>query len=457
MMHTPDYPQIRSSLKTLFDGMEKLSLVNSYNSEHDAAQRFADWFQTNTAFFQDHIAGYGNHNIIPYAASYILNYIRTYINRYEEEARLALTDGPRVQALIIKHGFAKVVKESIYNNPGVTSIIQGYREFHDETFVAGCNDSIVNDIPKEMNSDALMYIFGKTMPDDKASAMTWLAHYLMLAPSCEKADSAVKQFNDTFFTTLPEISPKRLLEYKSSTIDAIVQKLDSIVNIKPVVAQPTKTVDDVSDDSFLDLPTTRLVNLTDEKLSNEEIVARQSYENTPEVSGIEDIALSYGIPIVSGESWKRDEFARNTPILVKNFDFRNIKKTDLGRANYLLIAPTYKKDVRIEIKSQSVAGTAGDKLPVSIRRYRNWSSSNVYNQTIVAVLGNTSLFSKESLEMAREEALSAEKSNPGKVRYVEGLDAFNNVLQQTIKDVVEQFEATKNTKTPVTSELTPSV
>jgi hypothetical protein len=146
-----------------------------------------------------------------------------------------------------------------------------------------------------------------------------------------------------------------------------------------------------------------------------------------EQSEIVSIAMHrMGIDVISSSDWRANKMPREKPLCVTAFEYSTIGY-DIGRAAFLLIGPTLKEDIRIEIKTQNSPGTAGDKLPTSVRRLKNADRARAYNRAIVGVLG-TEYFSAEALEMAREE------SSP-RVMVVEDLEHFNDALEQAIRQI----------------------
>ena len=144
---------------------------------------------------------------------------------------------------------------------------------------------------------------------------------------------------------------------------------------------------------------------------------------------IEDVALANGLPIFSGKEWRATKMLRTQPILVADFDFATIAKEGVGRAAYLLVGPSAADDIRIEIKSQSTSGSAGDKLPTSLLRMVNAAKSNSYGSALVGVVG-LQYFAPEALTLAREVA-----SRSSRVRLVEGSENFIDAVQQSITAV----------------------
>lgn len=156
---------------------------------------------------------------------------------------------------------------------------------------------------------------------------------------------------------------------------------------------------------------------------------------------IEDVALANGLAIFSGKDWRATKMLRTQPILVSDFDFATVAKEGVGRAAYLLVGPTAADDVRIEIKSQSTSGSAGDKLPTSLLRMVNAAKSNSYGSAVVGVVG-LQFFAPEALTLAREVA-----GRSSRVRLVEGAENFIDAVQQSITAV----KASHAAATPATA------
>lgn len=159
-------------------------------------------------------------------------------------------------------------------------------------------------------------------------------------------------------------------------------------------------------------------------------------ESSIAASFIEDCAFAKGIAVLTADEWRKSKNNRSTPVIVKNFDFRAINRPDLGKASFLLIAPKAGQDVRIELRSQTVSGSAGDKLPVLIHRLHSLQQSREYGQTVVGVVGDTSYFSKYSLDLARQVA-----ANSGLVIYAEGDSPVSNALNTVMDNVLSKYQA----------------
>ena len=112
----------------------------------------------------------------------------------------------------------------------------------------------------------------------------------------------------------------------------------------------------------------------------------------------------------------------------------------------MLIAPTKEQDTRIELRLQNVSGSAGDKLPVTIRRLRRLQTQKEYGKTFVGVVGNTSLFTEDSLSLAREEAAKS-----GRVQYAEGTDTVVDALNLVFDTTTTLFKSNTPISTPALS------
>lgn len=150
---------------------------------------------------------------------------------------------------------------------------------------------------------------------------------------------------------------------------------------------------------------------------------------------VEDVALVNGVAILSGKDWRGMKMPRNETLLIADFDFSTVAREGVGRAAYLLVGPTSSDDVRIEIKSQSTSGSAGDKLPTSLLRLVNAAKSQSYGSAVVGVVG-LQFFTPEALALAREVA-----GRSSRVRLVEGAENFVDVLQQTVTVVKARHAA----------------
>ena len=146
-------------------------------------------------------------------------------------------------------------------------------------------------------------------------------------------------------------------------------------------------------------------------------------------SMIEDLALANGVAMFSGREWRDAKMPRTQALLVSDFYFATIDKEGVGRAAYLLVGPSVNSDVRIELKSQSTSGSAGDKLPTSLLRLVNAGKSQSYGSAVIGVVG-LQYFAPEALTLAREVA-----SRSSRIRLVEGTENFIDAIQQSITNV----------------------
>lgn len=148
---------------------------------------------------------------------------------------------------------------------------------------------------------------------------------------------------------------------------------------------------------------------------------------------VHDVMKNNSVPLMSSREWRDNGMPRNQIICVTEFDY-STQGLDVGRAGFLLISPQAQDDVRIEVKSQNSAGTAGDKLPTAMRRLSNASRVRAYGKVLVGVLGGP-LFSKEALEMAREES-----ARNNRVRLAEGVENLQDALNEEIINVRTKHE-----------------
>lgn len=178
------------------------------------------------------------------------------------------------------------------------------------------------------------------------------------------------------------------------------------------------------------LPTLQEVSTDDASDEPQERVLRTPVAAYQEKRGmIEDVALANGLAVVSGKEWRAMKMPRTEALLVADFDFATIEKEGVGRAAYLLVAPESKNDIRIELKSQSTSGSAGDKLPTSLLRLVNAAKTQSYGAAVVGVVG-LQFFAPEALSLAREVA-----GKSSRVQLVEGPENFLDAVQQKMDSV----------------------
>ena len=156
-------------------------------------------------------------------------------------------------------------------------------------------------------------------------------------------------------------------------------------------------------------------------------------------SFVEDIALTKGLALISSDDWKKSKYARNIPVIVKNFNFKHAGHPELGTASFLVVGPKKESDLRIEIRTQTVSGSAGDKLPVLIHKLHSMQQSKQYGKTCAGIIGDINFFSKYSLDLARQVA-----ANSGRVMYAEGDSSLSNTLSTVIDDIKELYSINKD-------------
>ena len=238
-------------------------------------------------------------------------------------------------------------------------------------------------------------------PFTYTQAQYWLAHRIFLASGPDEANDACRAFQavhpDKVISKLPEYTPRSLQIAKSEGIDALHQKMS--VFFKPDTPRKTavlKPPKNMPDDVFDSLASMGAFDSKKPPASDAQSVAPSEM--------IQALAERFGIPIVMMDAWKIEQ-DRSRPAIIKNFDFRIQKKSELGRAQYLLLGPSPEEDIRIELKNQTVSGSAGDKLPMSVYRLKNMHAQAAYAKTIVGV-ANTEFFSDDTLDLAKMLALS---------------------------------------------------
>lgn len=259
-------------------------------------------------------------------------------------------------------------------------------------------------------------------------AQYWLAHRIFLASGPDEANDASRAFQavhpDKVISKLPEYTPRSLQIAKTDGIDDLYKKLSVFFKPdSPKRTVPTKKPKNMPDEVFDSLASAGAFDSKKPPASDAQSVAPSEM--------VQAIADRFGIPVVSMDTWKVAQ-DRSRPAVIKNFDFRLQQKSELGRAQYLLLGPTPEEDVRIELKNQTVSGSAGDKLPMSVFRLKNMHQEAEYAKTIVGV-ANTEFFANDTLELAKTLALS----EPKMVFVLD--DAVRSSLQTAMATINQRF------------------
>lgn len=303
------------------------------------------------------------------------------------------------------------VKNSM-DNPPAQSVMEHWKTVYAATRSRASNltfDPTEDNLTLEMNDDNLELV----LSTDRCGKFTyqqaqcWLSHRIMLAASPDEANDAVRAFQadfpDKVLSKLQVYTPRTLQIAKSEGLDALHQKLSVFFKperIKKIQARVSNKPDNMPDELYDTLN-------TNGAFDSKRPPATEGQSAAP-TELMQAIADKHQVKVISMEEWKSSQDQRKAPVIVKNFDFRSVNKSELGRAQFLLVGPSPEHDVRIELKNQTVSGSAGDKLPLSVYRLQKMHKIAPYTTTVIGV-ANTTYFSDDALELAKTLSLTDNK------------------------------------------------
>lgn len=313
------------------------------------------------------------------------------------EIDLALSPGWRSSREMVWTG----IKDAL-DTPPPGSTLDSWKSVYNATRARAANltfDPKEDDLTLEMSDTNLELVLStdRCSRFTQAQAQCWLSHKIMLAASPDEANDAVRAFQadqpERILSPLQVYSARTLQIAKSEGIDSLHEKLNLF--FKPETsrkARQSNKPDNMPDELYETLNASGVFETKRPPATD-----GQSAGPTELMQAVAD---KHGIEIVTMDAWKTAGSKRGAAVIVRNFDFRSIGKSELGRAQYMLLGPAAENDVRIELKNQTVSGSAGDKLPLSIYRLQKMHKDAPYSATVVGV-ANTTYFSDDALELAQ--------------------------------------------------------
>lgn len=276
------------------------------------------------------------------------------------------------------------------------------------------------------------------------------------SPAPSLRDQAVTFAKDIHLNSTVGLHSQSILASndKSNITDSLLNTArvhDALEDGTPIPSAQVPTINvlvDASEEDLGPVPDGMIRVWVQDSESEQPIEEEPAKEQSVTSEYIEDLAMAKGIAVLSADDWKKSNFSRNTPVIIRNFDFKAISRPDLGKASHMLIGTKNSQDVRIELRSQTVSGSAGDKLPVLIHKLDSLQQSREYGQTVVGIVGDTSLYSKYSLDLARKVAASS-----GLVMYAEGDSPVKNVLDTVFDNVLSKFDLTPKVEPDSTNKV----
>ncbi len=258
--------------------------------------------------------------------------------------------------------------------------------------------------------------------------LLWLSHRIILSSNAEEATQSLKEFQSAFSGNitfqLKPFHPKSVRDFRKNGIAALHQLL--IEKMQPLAERPEPTP--VTPDT--DLPEEVFSVLAGSGVVGDVYVkGNDAVTSTPDAI-IETLSQKHGIQIQEYEQWKETK-DRSQPTIVKKMNYTSIHQS-IGRAQYVLLGATQGDDIRIELKNQSVSGSAGNKLPTTIFSLHKANMFAPYKEVFVGV-ANTTYFSEHTLEFAELTANMFPKVSFHKGQQV--LDALNTMFKQRVLEL----------------------
>ena len=313
------------------------------------------------------------------------------------EIDLALSSGWRSTREMVWTG----IKEAL-DNPPPGSTMETWKTVYTATNSRASNltfDPTEDNLTLDMNDSNLDLVLSTNRCSrfTYQQAQYWLSHRIMLAASPDEANDAVRAFqadySEKVLSKLQVYTPRTLQIAKSEGLDALHQKLSAFFKPDRVKKfRATNKPDAMPEDLYETLNVGGAFGTKRPPAADGQSAAPTEL--------MQSIADRHKVSVISMETWKTTGQPRTAAVIVKNFDFRSVNKSELGRAQFLLIGPSPEHDVRIEMKNQTVSGSAGDKLPLSVYRLQKMHKIAPYAATIVGV-ANTTYFSDDALELAK--------------------------------------------------------
>lgn len=393
-MTTPNQQYLIDSTKLAASARNHVIYVESVVNTADVPKDSAQQVESRTLMWATQNAAHAKNDYLKFLA---FASMRGAMQLLQREIDLALSPDWRSTRELVWTG----VKDAL-DNPPAGSVMENWKTVYTATRSRASNltfdpseDSLTLDI-NDSNLDLVL-------STDRCSRFTyqqaqyWLSHRIMLAASPDEANDAVRAFQadypDKVLSKLQVYTPRTLQIAKSEGLDALHQKLSAFFKPERIKKVRASNKPD---------------NMPEELYATLDVGGAFEAKRPPAAEGqsaaptelMQAVADKHKMSVISMEEWKTSGTPRTAPVIVKNFDFRSVNKSELGRAQFLLVGPAPENDVRIELKNQTVSGSAGDKLPLSVYRLQKMHKISPYNTTIIGV-ANTTYFSDDALELAQ--------------------------------------------------------
>ena len=401
------------------------SIVNTANIPTDAAKQV----ESRTLMWATQHAAYAKNDYLKFQA---FSSMQGAIQLLQLEIELALSQSWRQSREHVWKG----VKEAL-DKPAPGSVLESWKTVYTATRARAANivfESEEDDITLEMNDDNLELVLSIEQCTELTykQAKCWLAHRIMLAMSAEEANEASRvfqaEYSDKVVSKLQIYTPRTLQIAKSEGIDNLYTKINAF--LKPETPEKNRSKN-------------KPANMPDELFYTLDSAGAFEARKPPAAEGqsvspaelMQAVADKNAISIVSMDTWKNKYTDRQQCVIVRNFEFKAIKKPELGRAQYMLMGPSDIQDVRIEMKSQNVSGSACDKLPMSVYRLQKMHKTALYSSTVIGIT-NTTHFPEDTLELAQAIA-----KTDSKVVFIEN-ENVSIVLHAKVLSMIQAFQPT---------------
>ena len=329
---------------------------------------------------------YGAHASTEYLQYYAMAALKCAQFLMQREIDLAMNESWKRNQRNLWEGFNMALSDPPKNNP-LWDIKKTYDAV--QTRAAQSEGDPTAPITLDMTSENL----DKVMALDDCTGMTitnahaWLSHKILFATHVDEANTAIKSFQSEFSTRMlqrtgiPLTTPRTLQILRSGGIEELANRLAEHIKIQEL--SMTEEELEALDSSVA--PVVQGTQVFDPIMA------------TPEEM-VTHLADKYQMAVIDYASWKKQGANRNTPCIVAKMDYRSIHP-QIGLAQYVLVGPQEFQDVRIELKQQTVSGSASNKLPTTIYGLNKVAVHAPYRNTIVGV-PNTTYFSTLALEFS---------------------------------------------------------
>jgi len=338
----------------------------------------------------------GGHFTNEYVAFAAYNALQCAQQLLHEEIELSLNDIWRSKHILLWEGIKQGLQSSEKNHP-MTELKKNYKKIQQRAnayHFDPLEDKLTLEIDPENAVASLSIDRCHKLHKSIEQAMIWLTHRIMLASSIAQANEVLKffhaEFSDSLVSRIPDVTPQSLQTLKQLGLNKLYEQIKGFE--KPNMDKPRDLrISKMPDELYDTLDAGGAFDVKPATLSDSSVSSPMEL--------VHAIALKHKVDVISMSEWKANPI-RDKCVFVRHFDFQSIKKSSLGRAQYLLLGPTSDFDIRVELKNQTQSGSASDKLPMNIYRLQKMQRSNAYNKTLIGVIDST-YFADDTMELAK--------------------------------------------------------